>query len=84
VERWAEGQVLAFNIPVPAHRADSVTCILMQGRSPKPLLDYCRDKCGVVLGIGLGDLTDMAFRIAHMGHCNAPMVLGTLAPWKWG
>jgi len=84
VERWAEGQVLAFNIPNAAHRADSVTCILMQGRSPQPLLDYCRDKCGVVLGVGLGELTDKAFRIAHMGHCNAPMVLGTLGAVEMG
>jgi alanine-glyoxylate transaminase / serine-glyoxylate transaminase / serine-pyruvate transaminase len=84
VERWAEGQALAFNIPNPAHRADSVTCILMQGRGPRPLLDYCRDKCGVVLGVGLGELTDKAFRIAHMGHCNAPMVLGTLGAVEMG
>jgi alanine-glyoxylate transaminase/serine-glyoxylate transaminase/serine-pyruvate transaminase len=84
VEQWAQGQALAFNIPVPEHRADSVTCILMQGPSPRPLLDYCRDKCGVVLGIGLGELTDKAFRIAHMGHCNAPMVLGTLGAVEMG
>ncbi|MCK5276285.1 MAG: aminotransferase, partial [Alphaproteobacteria bacterium] len=41
--------------------------------------DYCREKCGVVLGIGIGDLDGKAFRIAHMGHVNAPMVLGSLA-----
>jgi alanine-glyoxylate transaminase/serine-glyoxylate transaminase/serine-pyruvate transaminase len=28
--------------------------------------------------VGLGDLAGKAFRIAHMGHTNAPMVLGTL------
>ena len=33
---------------------------------------------GVVLGQGLGELSDKTFRIAHMGHVNAPMVLGTL------
>jgi alanine-glyoxylate transaminase/serine-glyoxylate transaminase/serine-pyruvate transaminase len=32
-----------------------------------------------VLGIGIGDLDGKAFRIAHMGHVNAPMVLGCLA-----
>ena len=46
--------------------------------SPSDLIDYCDKKCGVVLGVGLGDLGDKAFRIAHMGHINAPMVLGTL------
>jgi alanine-glyoxylate transaminase/serine-glyoxylate transaminase/serine-pyruvate transaminase len=84
VAKWAEGQVLAFSIPSPAERANSITCILMQGRDPQSLLDYCRDKCGVVLGVGLGDLTGKAFRIAHMGHCNAPMVLGTLGAVEMG
>jgi len=49
-----------------------------EGDSAQPLIDYCREKCGVVLGIGLGPLGGKAFRIAHMGHVNAPMVLGTL------
>ena len=84
VAKWSEGQVLAFSISNPAQRADSITCILMQGRSPEPLLDYCRDKCNVVLGVGLGELTGKAFRIAHMGHCNAPMVLGTLGAVEMG
>ena len=84
VAKWAEGQVLAFNIPNPSERANSITCILTQDRNPQPLLDYCRDKCRVVLGIGLGDLTGKGFRIAHMGFCNAPMVLGTLGAVEMG
>ena len=40
--------------------------------------DYCREKCGVVLGRGIGELQGRAFRIAHMGHVNAPMVFGVL------
>jgi alanine-glyoxylate transaminase/serine-glyoxylate transaminase/serine-pyruvate transaminase len=32
----------------------------------------------VVLGRGIGELNGKAFRIAHMGHVNAPMILGTL------
>jgi alanine-glyoxylate transaminase/serine-glyoxylate transaminase/serine-pyruvate transaminase len=84
VGKWAEGQVLSFNVANPAERSNSVTCILVQGRSPQPLLDYCRDKCGVVLGVGLGEIGDRSFRIAHMGHCNAPMVLGTLGAVEMG
>jgi alanine-glyoxylate transaminase/serine-glyoxylate transaminase/serine-pyruvate transaminase len=48
------------------------------GADPRRLVDYCNRKCGVVLGIGIGDLSGKAFRIAHMGHVNAPMILGTL------
>jgi alanine-glyoxylate transaminase/serine-glyoxylate transaminase/serine-pyruvate transaminase len=84
VAKWAEGQVLALNITNPAERANSITCILMQDRDPQLLLDYAREKCGVVLGVGLGELGDKAFRIAHMGHCNAPMVLGTLGAVEMG
>jgi alanine-glyoxylate transaminase / serine-glyoxylate transaminase / serine-pyruvate transaminase len=34
---------------------------------------------GVILGAGFGKMKGKAFRIAHMGHINAPMVLGTLS-----
>jgi alanine-glyoxylate transaminase / serine-glyoxylate transaminase / serine-pyruvate transaminase len=84
VAKWAEGQVLAFNIAKEVERANSVTCVLMQEGDPGRLRDYCRDKCGVVLGIGLGALDGKAFRIAHMGHVNAPMVLGTLGAVEMG
>jgi alanine-glyoxylate transaminase / serine-glyoxylate transaminase / serine-pyruvate transaminase len=79
VEVWSQGQALGFNVVEPAERSDTVTTVLMgDGRDPRPLIDYCNAKCGVVLGIGIGDLSGKAFRIAHMGHVNAPMVLGTL------
>ena len=76
---WAEGGAMDFNVTEPAERANAVTTVLMNdGRDPKSLLDYCDRKCGVVLGIGIGDSSGKAFRIAHMGHINAPMILGTL------
>ncbi len=76
---WAEGQVLGFNIAEASERADTVTTVLMaDSHDPTALHRYCKEKCGVVLGIGIGDLTGQAFRIAHMGHVNAPMILGTL------
>jgi alanine-glyoxylate transaminase/serine-glyoxylate transaminase/serine-pyruvate transaminase len=79
VAAWAEGQAIAFNIFEPAERSDTVTTIITRnGASTQPLIDYCRETCGVVLGIGLGPDGDKAFRIAHMGHVNAPMILGTL------
>jgi alanine-glyoxylate transaminase / serine-glyoxylate transaminase / serine-pyruvate transaminase len=84
VARWAEGGVLAFNITHPAERANSITNVLMPDRDPQRLLDYCRQTCGVVLGVGIGDLSGRAFRIAHMGHVNAPMVMGTLGVIEMG
>jgi len=56
-----------------------VTTVLMSGdHDPARLHRYCKEKCGVVLGVGIGELQGQAFRIAHMGHVNAPMILGTL------
>jgi alanine-glyoxylate transaminase/serine-glyoxylate transaminase/serine-pyruvate transaminase len=80
VGAWAEGQAIAFNIVEPAQRSDTVTTVITRnGESTQPLIDYCRETCGVVLGIGLGPDGGKAFRIAHMGHVNAPMILGTLS-----
>ena len=75
---WAEGQAIGFNIIEPQERSDSVTCVLINGHDPEALRAYCDKQCGVVLGHGIGDLSGKAFRVAHMGHVNAPMVLGTL------
>jgi alanine-glyoxylate transaminase/serine-glyoxylate transaminase/serine-pyruvate transaminase len=75
---WAEGGALELNIERPEECADSVTTILLHGLEPEVLREYCRRHCGVVLGIGIGDLSGRAFRIGHMGHVNAPMVIGTL------
>jgi alanine-glyoxylate transaminase / serine-glyoxylate transaminase / serine-pyruvate transaminase len=75
---WSRGKALAFNIAQAPERSDTVTTIMMEGRDPWPLIAYCQEKCGVVLGQGIGDLHGRSFRIAHMGHVNAPMVLGTL------
>ena len=82
---WSEGGALGFNILAPAERANSVTTVVMaNGHAPQRLLDYCDRKCGVVVGVGIGALNGKAFRIAHMGHVNAPMVLGTLAVVETG
>jgi alanine-glyoxylate transaminase / serine-glyoxylate transaminase / serine-pyruvate transaminase len=79
VSVWAEGQVLGLNIEEPTERSNTVTTVLMAGgHDPSALHRYCKEKCGVVLGVGIGDLHGQAFRIAHMGHVNAPMILGTL------
>jgi alanine-glyoxylate transaminase / serine-glyoxylate transaminase / serine-pyruvate transaminase len=84
VGRWAEGGALTINATHPAERANSITCVLTPDRDPQPLLDYCRTKCGVVFGVGIGSYSGRAFRIAHMGHVNAPMVIGALGAVEMG
>jgi alanine-glyoxylate transaminase/serine-glyoxylate transaminase/serine-pyruvate transaminase len=84
VARWAEGGALAVNAIEPGERANSITCVLTPDRNPQPLLDYCRHKCGVVLGMGIGPFSGRAFRIAHMGHVNAPMAIGALGAIEMG
>jgi alanine-glyoxylate transaminase/serine-glyoxylate transaminase/serine-pyruvate transaminase len=76
---WSEGQAIGFNIIEPGERSDSVTAVLVNGHDPEAIRGYCNKQCGVILGHGIGELAGKAFRIAHMGHVNAPMVLGTLS-----
>lgn len=79
VSVWADKGALAFNVTAPGERSNTVTTVRVEGDSTAARLqDYCKAKCGVVLGTGIGALSGKAFRIAHMGHINAPMVLGTL------
>jgi alanine-glyoxylate transaminase / serine-glyoxylate transaminase / serine-pyruvate transaminase len=80
---WSEGGALSFNVAAPAERADSVTTVLLD-RDPEAVLEFCRARCGVVLGVGIGPLHGKALRIAHMGHVNAPMILGTLGALEIG
>jgi alanine-glyoxylate transaminase/serine-glyoxylate transaminase/serine-pyruvate transaminase len=79
VGAWSEGQVLGFNVAEASERSNTVTTVTMNnGHDPAALQRYCKEKCGVVLGTGIGDLSGQAFRIAHMGYVNAPTLLGTL------
>ena len=75
---WSEGQALTFNIIAPEERSDTVSVVLTPGCDPDALRRWCQTNCDVVLGHGIGDLSGKAFRVAHMGHVNAPMMLGTL------
>lgn len=85
VEVWSKGQALSFNVSEPSERSPSVTTVVMHdGRDPDELRKFCEDVCGVTVGSGIGALSGKGFRIAHMGHCNAPMVLGTLGAVEVG
>jgi alanine-glyoxylate transaminase/serine-glyoxylate transaminase/serine-pyruvate transaminase len=82
---WSKGKAFEFNIVEAAGRSDTVTAVLAaEGFDLGALQAYCNAKCGVVLGRGLGKMQGKAFRVAHMGHINAPMVLGTIAVIEMG
>jgi len=78
VETWTTGQALAFGVVEPSERAPSVTAVLTPGVDVEVITAFARDVCGVSLGLGIGDYSGKAFRIAHMGHFNAASLLGTL------
>jgi alanine-glyoxylate transaminase/serine-glyoxylate transaminase/serine-pyruvate transaminase len=84
IAEWSKSNLIGFNVTDEADRANSVTTILTGETDPGDLLDYCEQRCGVVLGMGIGHYSGRSFRIAHMGHLNAPMILGTLGVTEIG
>lgn len=79
VDAWASPGVVEFNIADPAFRSTAVTTILTGSVDAGRLREMTRYQAGLTLGRGLGDFVDRAFRIGHMGHGDAPSILGTLA-----
>ncbi|MBE3639449.1 pyridoxal-phosphate-dependent aminotransferase family protein [Mangrovicoccus algicola] len=90
VEAWGKGGPLAFNIADPALRSHAVTTLAIGKDHGPRLRRWLTEEAGVTLGIGLGMETvekrdsDGYFRIAHMGHVNAHMVLGVLGTIEAG
>ncbi|MFT4234422.1 MAG: aminotransferase class V-fold PLP-dependent enzyme [Microbacterium sp.] len=78
VEIWGSAGTMRLNILNPAECSDTVTNVAVDGFHPEVIRKYAREKCGVILGVGLGESAGVGFRIAHMGHTNAPTVLGVL------
>ncbi|MEQ5870052.1 aminotransferase class V-fold PLP-dependent enzyme [Sagittula sp. NFXS13] len=84
VEHWGQDGPMRLNIAEPALRSHAVTALSLGKGQGDRLRAWCRDVAGVTLGIGLGveDPDDPTasgyFRIGHMGHVNAHMILGLL------
>ncbi|WP_068115530.1 pyridoxal-phosphate-dependent aminotransferase family protein [Tropicimonas marinistellae] len=83
-DAWGAGGPLALNIADPACRSHAVTTVRAGKENGTRLRDWVSAHAGVTLGIGLGMATeedpasDGAFRVGHMGHVNAQMVMGAL------
>ena len=79
VEVWGQAGALYLNATEPRERSVGVTTIrTADGIDANELRVVCRDEMMAGLGGGLGDFDGKAFRIAHMGDTNAPMLYGAL------
>ncbi|MFD0860252.1 pyridoxal-phosphate-dependent aminotransferase family protein [Roseovarius aquimarinus] len=89
-DKWAEGGALRINMPDPRHRSRAVTALSVPAPGASDLRAWLEAHAGVTLGVGLGmaEPSDPAwhgfFRIGHMGHVNAHMVLGVLGSIEAG
>ncbi|MEP1696873.1 MAG: aminotransferase class V-fold PLP-dependent enzyme, partial [Paracoccaceae bacterium] len=85
VDHWGSDGPLELNVPKTLHRSHAVTTIKTGDSGSLALQDWCKTKAGLTLGIGLGmDRPDQYFRLGHMGHVNAHMILGVLATLEAG
>lgn len=82
IDQWGSDGALRFNITDPAHRSHAVTTLNLGNGDGTRLRDWLTENLGITLGISLGfgaigsDESHGYFRIGHMGHINAHMVLG--------
>ncbi|TNC73076.1 pyridoxal-phosphate-dependent aminotransferase family protein [Rubellimicrobium roseum] len=79
-EAWGQGGPLRLNVPDPQARSHAITALGLGEGQADALRRWTKATTGVTLGIGLGrEPASAFFRIGHMGHVNAHMVLGALA-----
>jgi alanine-glyoxylate transaminase / serine-glyoxylate transaminase / serine-pyruvate transaminase len=88
---WGQGNpAIAMNVADARFRGRSVTAARLGAPHATRLRNWCEQRAGVTLGIGLGMAlpSDPAYhgflRVAHMGHVNAHMTLGALAVMEAG
>jgi alanine-glyoxylate transaminase/serine-glyoxylate transaminase/serine-pyruvate transaminase len=79
VTRWSGNGGPQLFCTNPSRFSDSVTTVLMpEGHDANKLRTTALERLNVSLGGGLARLAGKAFRIAHLGDLNEPMILGTL------
>jgi len=89
-ETWGQTGPLELNIADADLRSRAVTALRIGAPHGSALRRWVQDNAGVTLGIGLGmaEPGDPAwhgfFRIGHMGHVNAHMILGALGAIESG
>lgn len=89
-DAWGKGGPLRMNIADPALRSHAVTALSLGADNGTRLRRWTEEKAGVTLGIGLGMApmdspeADAYFRLGHMGHINAHMMMGVLGVMEAG
>jgi alanine-glyoxylate transaminase/serine-glyoxylate transaminase/serine-pyruvate transaminase len=90
VEAWGQGGPMTLNVADPEHRSHAVTSIRLGAPHGTRLREWVQHEAGMTLGIGLGmsedgdPRGDGFFRIGHLGHVNAQMVMGVLGSIEAG
>lgn len=81
---------MELNVAERANRSHAVTSVRVGSAKSTELRNWVETRAGLTLGIGLGMAPVEApewhhfFRVGHMGHVNAQMVLGALATIEAG
>ncbi|MEO0944263.1 MAG: aminotransferase class V-fold PLP-dependent enzyme [Pseudomonadota bacterium] len=89
-EHWGQDGPLELNIRDRALRSHSVTALRAGSDKASALREWCEKKAGLTLGVGLGMVSEGSpewhhfFRLGHMGHVNAQMILGALGTIEAG
>ena len=78
VRAWSSEGGIGFTARHADQRSHAVTSIRTGSIDADALALRCRERFGVTLGVGIGGEPGTSFRIGHMGHVNAPLVLGVL------
>ena len=89
-EAWSARGPLSLVVPDPAHRSRAVTTLRLDAPITAALRAWLSERAGVTLGIGLAlgipedPRGEGFFRVGHMGHVNAHMVMGALGTIRAG
>ena len=85
IDEWAKGGELKANIQDKNLRSNAVTSLRVNKPNGTLLRKWLQENTGLTIGIGLGMATpkdpngDGFFRLGHMGHVNAQMIMALIA-----
>ena len=85
IDSWEKGRELKANIRDKNLRSNAVTSLRVHSPKGTHLRKWLQENTGLTIGIGLGMATpddpngDGFFRLGHMGHVNAQMIMGLIA-----